>query len=77
MKYTQNYLLHSSIPNEPSFTLMTPGPTSVSESVRHARSIICTNPDVDLSFVDFYKETCQRLSSILNTDNESLILSGE
>lgn len=77
MKYTQNYLLHSSIPNEPSFTLMTPGPTSVSKSVRHARSIICTNPDVDLSFVDFYKETCQRLSSILNTDNESLILSGE
>ena len=56
---------------------MTAGPTQVKENVRMARSLECTNPDLDLEFFDFYKETCQMLSKVTNTDNKALILSGE
>ena len=37
----------------------------------------CTNPDLDEDFVEFYKETCEKISSLLHTSNETLILSGE
>ncbi|MDD6208892.1 MAG: alanine--glyoxylate aminotransferase family protein [Clostridiales bacterium] len=57
--------------------IMTPGPTQVSERVRMARSLECTNPDLDPAFFDFYKETCQCISSLLHTKNETLILDGE
>ena len=57
--------------------LMTPGPTQVRDNVRAARSECTTNPDLDLDFYDFYKETCELYSSLLNTSNESFILSGE
>jgi len=56
---------------------MTPGPTQVAENVRLARSRECTNPDLDESFVEFYKETCEEISRLLHTDNETLILGGE
>ena len=56
---------------------MTPGPTQVAENVRLARSRECTNPDLDASFVEFYKETCEEISRLLHTDNETLILGGE
>lgn len=56
---------------------MTPGPTQVAENVRMARSLECTNPDLDEDFVEFYKETCEKISSLLKTKNETLILSGE
>lgn len=56
---------------------MTPGPTQVLANVREARSLECTNPDIDETFVDFYKETCERISSLLHTKNETLILDGE
>ena len=56
---------------------MTPGPTQVAENVRMARSLACTNPDLDESFVEFYKETCELISSLLYTKNETLILGGE
>ena len=56
---------------------MTAGPTQVKENVRMARSLECTNPDLDIEFFDFYKETCQMLSKVTNTDNEAFILSGE
>lgn len=59
------------------YKLMTPGPTQVAENVRLARSFACTNPDLDEDFYDFYKETCELISSLLNTKNETLILSGE
>ena len=42
------------------YKIMTPGPTQVAENVRLARSRECTNPDLDASFVEFYKETCER-----------------
>ena len=56
---------------------MTPGPTQVKENVRMARSFPCTNPDLDETFVDFYKETCELISRLLHTGNETLILGGE
>ena len=59
------------------YKMMTPGPTMVAENVRIARSIETGNPDLDLDFYDYYKETCELYSSLLHTNNESLILSGE
>lgn len=66
----------SSIP-ELKYKIMTPGPTMVRENVRLARSLECTNPDIDVEFVEFYKETCEILSKCLHTKNESLIMDGE
>lgn len=57
--------------------LMTPGPTRVRENVRLARSMETTNPDLDLTFYDFYKDTCELISQVLNTKNPTYILSGE
>ena len=59
------------------YKIMTAGPTQVKENVRMARSLECTNPDLDIEFFDFYKETCQMLSKVTNSDNKALILSGE
>lgn len=57
--------------------IMTPGPTEVRENVRMARALATTNPDLDLQFYEFYKETCDKIGQFLNTDNEVRILSGE
>ncbi|WML36477.1 alanine--glyoxylate aminotransferase family protein [Clostridium sp. OS1-26] len=57
--------------------IMTPGPTQIRENVRLARSIETTNPDLDLQFYDFYKETCEKIGQFLKTKNEVRILSGE
>lgn len=59
------------------YKIMTPGPTQVLENVRTARSLECTNPDLDEQFVEFYKETCDLISNLLHTKNETLILGGE
>lgn len=59
------------------YKIMTPGPTQVAENVRMARSLACTNPDIDQDFIFFYKETCELISRLLHTNNETLILSGE
>lgn len=59
------------------YKLMTPGPTQVRENVRMARSLECTNPDLDEEFVEFYKETCLLISELLHTKNEAFILDGE
>lgn len=55
----------------------TPGPTRVRENVRLAISKSTTNPDIDIEFCEFYKNTCKKMSSILNTENDVYILSGE
>ena len=55
------------------YKIMTPGPTQVKENIRMARSFPCTNPDLDETFVDFYKETCELISRLLHTGNETLI----
>ncbi|MDP4179141.1 MAG: alanine--glyoxylate aminotransferase family protein [Bacillota bacterium] len=57
--------------------IMTPGPTQVRENVRMARALETTNPDLDLQFYDFYKETCEKIGEFLKTKNEVRILSGE
>jgi len=59
------------------YQIMTPGPTQVRENVRAARSLPCTNPDLDPAFYTYYKETCELISSLLHTGNETLILDGE
>ncbi|WP_283690533.1 pyridoxal-phosphate-dependent aminotransferase family protein [Clostridium perfringens] len=58
-------------------TIYTPGPTNLRENVRRARALKTTNPDVDVDFVEFYKETCDRFGEIINTKNDCYILSGE
>ncbi len=57
--------------------LMTPGPTQVRENVRLARAKECTNPDIDLDFYEFYKETCLRIGEFLETKEDVFVLSGE
>ena len=54
-----------------------PGPTSVRENVRLERAKETTNPDVDEEFVEFYKNTCDKIGKIINTKNPVYILSGE
>ena len=56
---------------------MTAGPTEVRENVLNARSMPFTNPDLDLDFYDYYKETCELFSKAVNTENEAFILGGE
>ena len=55
----------------------TPGPTRVRENVRLEIAKETTNPDIDVEFCEFYKNTCKKMSSILNTENDVCILSGE
>lgn len=59
------------------YKIMTPGPVQVPENVRLARSRSTTNADLDPVFFDEYKETCEMISGLLHTKNETLILSGE
>lgn len=57
--------------------IMTPGPTYVHEDVRRELSKEIVNPDLDLDFYEFYKETCEYLKKLLKTNHEVLILNGE
>lgn len=59
------------------YKMMTPGPTQVRENVMAARSREFQNPDLDPDFCEYYKETCELISSLLHTQNETLILDGE
>jgi len=57
--------------------IMTPGPTQVRENVRLSRALETTNPDLDLQFYEFYKETCEKVGEFLKTKNQVRILCGE
>ncbi|MCG8482524.1 MAG: alanine--glyoxylate aminotransferase family protein, partial [Clostridia bacterium] len=57
--------------------IMTPGPTEISKDVREAMALEITNPDLDLEFFDFYKDTTEKFQELLKTQNEVFILSGE
>lgn len=57
--------------------VFTPGPTNVRENVRLARAMETTNPDLDKNFYEFYKDTCNKVGELLNTENDVFILSGE
>lgn len=54
-----------------------PGPSEVRENVRLARAQKTTNPDIDVDFVEFYKNTCDKMGKIIDTKNDIYILSGE
>lgn len=70
-----------------SLMIMTPGPTSIHESVRMAGSKPMTNPDLDPSFYEDYGKICEDLKLLFNTDsnnkqdadalNDVIILGGE
>lgn len=57
--------------------IMTPGPTQISEEVRVSLSKKTTNPDLDKSFFEFYKNTCDKIKNLLGTSEEVVILDGE
>ncbi len=57
--------------------IMTPGPTQVHEDVRKAMAKNITNPDLDVNFFEYYRETCDKLKKLLNTKENVLILNGE
>lgn len=57
--------------------IMTPGPTYIKENVRNAMAKSITNPDLDLEFYEFYKKICEKIQKLLNTQNTTLVLSGE
>lgn len=57
--------------------IMTPGPTQVRENVRAARALPTTNPDLDLSFYDEYRDICIDLARFFHTENAFYLLSGE
>ena len=59
------------------YKIMTAGPTQVRENVRLARSLETTNPDLDLNFYEFYKETCDILQEMLHSTGNAYILGGE
>lgn len=59
------------------YKLMTPGPSQVSSEVMAARAEFFKNPDIDVTFVEEYKQLCLTISELLNTKNETLILGGE
>lgn len=59
------------------YKIMTAGPVQVRENVLAARSLPCTNPDQDLEFYEFYKETCDLFSKALNTESRAIIMGGE
>ncbi len=59
------------------YKIMTAGPTQVRENVRQARSVECTNPDLDPEFFEFYKSTCNMLEELIHADGQALILGGE
>lgn len=60
------------------YKVMTAGPVQVRENVREARALECTNPDLDMDFFDFYKETCELFEMAMHaTDHQALILGGE
>ncbi len=59
------------------YKIMTAGPTQVKENVRLARSLETTNPDLDLDFYEFYKETCDRMQEMLHSTGTAYILGGE
>lgn len=59
------------------YKIMTAGPTQVKENVRMARSLETTNPDLDMDFYEFYKETCDLMQEMLHSTGTAYILGGE
>lgn len=56
---------------------MTPGPTTVPESVREAMSQELINPDVEPEFHDLYERTCEKLTKVYETEDQVIVTGGE
>lgn len=57
--------------------VMSAGPTQVRENVRLAIAREATNPDLDIDFFNFYRETCDLLEELLHSSGKAFILGGE
>ena len=62
---------------ENTLRIMTPGPTQVAKNVYQARAYATTNPDLDVSFYDFYRDTCHLIGELIGTDQSVYIMGGE
>lgn len=62
---------------EQTLKIMTAGPTQVAKNVYRARSYVTTNPDQDMRFYDFYRDTCALFADLIDTKNAAYILGGE
>ncbi|MFX0114137.1 MAG: pyridoxal-phosphate-dependent aminotransferase family protein [Candidatus Hodarchaeota archaeon] len=60
-----------------SWQLFTPGPTTVPASVLLEMAKPIENPDLDVDFHAWFRETCSVLAEILRTKTTPLILAGE
>lgn len=56
---------------------MTPGPTTVPESVREALSRELINPDVEPEFHGLYDGVCEKLGEIYDTSDQVVVTGGE
>jgi aspartate aminotransferase-like enzyme len=59
------------------YLMMTPGPTPIRENVRKAMMAPITNPDLDLDFYEFYKDTVALFKDLVHTQEAAYILCGE
>ncbi len=59
------------------YKIMTAGPSQVRENVRVARALETTNPDIDETFVEYYKSLCDKLQTLLHSSGTAYILDGE
>ncbi|WP_132060200.1 pyridoxal-phosphate-dependent aminotransferase family protein [Halorussus amylolyticus] len=57
--------------------LMTPGPTELLPDVREAMGRPLVNPDVEAEFADYYRSLLDKLATVYDTDDETVILAGE
>ncbi|MCH5268736.1 MAG: alanine--glyoxylate aminotransferase family protein [Lachnospiraceae bacterium] len=62
---------------ENTLRIMTPGPTQVASNVYQARAYATTNPDLDVAFFDFYRDTCELVGELIGTRQSVYIMSGE
>ncbi len=57
--------------------IMTPGPTTIHESVRMAGAKPITNPDLDSAFYEDYDRVCNGLKTLFGSDQDVIVLGGE
>lgn len=57
--------------------IMTPGPTGINEEVLKETARNRTNPDLDSEFFNDYRNAVEKYNRIINSSNDSYILSGE
>ena len=56
---------------------MVPGPTSVPQAVREAYLTDYGSPDMEVEFLDLYKDTCKMMQQFFGTKNDVILHTGE